>query len=351
MRAEIASWADGSSTFTDYMDNDGLGGGPVKIHVTLTKQGDGLTADFTGSSPQIRGAMNSTLSFTASVVAMCVRAVLRQDVPNTAGIFKPLNIIAPPGTVVNCTMPAASSMRGVTGFRVADTVFGALAGLLPDRVLAAGEGGNTLVIIGGERADRTRFIFYELMAGTWGARPDRDGNDGLCNPGNVASNIPIELAETEYPVRITRYGYVPDTGGAGKYRGGLAIEREWTLLHGEAHLAIRSDRRTHPPYGLFGGKSGEGSINILHHAESDETLPTMISTSMRAGETIYHRLAGGGGFGDPLAREPELVVRDVRNGKISVQAARDDYGVVVDETTFEMDVKGTEDERRRMDDE
>lgn len=345
MRAEIASWQDGSSTFTDYMDNDGLGGGPVVIHVTLTKEGDSLTADFTGSSPQIRGAMNSTLSFTASVVAMCVRAVLQQDIPNTAGIFKPLRIIAPRGTVVNCIMPAASSMRGVTGFRVADTVFGALAGLLPDRVLAAGEGGNTLVIIGGQRADESRYIFYELMAGTWGARPNRDGNDGLCNPGNVASNIPIEQAETEYPVRIERYGYVPDTGGAGKYRGGLAIEREWRLLHGEAHLAIRSDRRAHPPYGLFGGKHGEGSVNVLHHAETDEVLPTMISTSMREGETIYHRLAGGGGFGDPFTRAPQLVARDVRNGKISVQAAREEYGVAVDAGTFEVDEAGTRDVR------
>lgn len=341
MRTEIASWKDGSSTFTDYMDNDGLGGGPVKIHVTLTKKGDGLTADFTGSSPQIRGAMNNTLSFTVSVVAMCVRAVLQQDIPNTAGMFKPLTVIAPAGSVLNCVMPAASSMRGVTGFRVADTVFGALSGLLPDRVLAAGEGGNTLVIIGGQRADESRYIFYELMAGTWGARPDRDGNDGLCNPGNVAANIPIEQAETEYPVRVERYGYVPDTGGAGKYRGGLAIEREWRLLHGEAHLAIRSDRRAHPPYGLFGGGSGEGSINILRHADSDEILPTMISTSMKEGELIYHRLAGGGGFGDPLARPAAQVARDAKNGKISVQAARREYGVVLDEKTFEVEEAAT----------
>lgn len=347
MRAEMASWQDGSSSFTDYMDNDGLGGGPVKIQVTITKEGDTLTADFTGSSPQIRGAMNSTLSFTVSVVAMCVRAVLQQDIPNTAGIFKPLKIIAPAGTVVNCVMPAASSMRGVTGFRVADTVFGALAGLLPDRVLAAGEGGNTLVIIGGERADHSRYIFYELMAGTWGARPDRDGNDGLCNPGNVASNIPIEQAETEYPIRVERYGYVPDTGGAGKYRGGLAIEREWRLLYGEAHLAIRSDRREHRPYGLYGGKEGEGSINILHHADSKETLATMISTSMRAGETIYHRLAGGGGFGDPFTRAPELVARDVHNGKISMNAARDEYGVVLDIQTLAIDANMTNELRKR----
>jgi N-methylhydantoinase B/oxoprolinase/acetone carboxylase alpha subunit len=361
VRAEIASWPDGSATFVDHMDTDGVGGPPVRIEVKITVSGDSLTADFTGTAPQVGGGINSTLSFTASVVALCVRAVMREDIPNTAGMFRPLTIIAPAGTVVNCVMPAASSMRGVTGFRMADTVFGALAQLLPDRVLAAGEGGNSLVIIGGRRADRSAYVYYELMSGTWGARPDRDGNDGLCNPANVASNIPVEQAECEYPVRIERYGYVQDSGGAGQYRGGLAIEREWRLLGGEAHLAIRSDRRTHLPYGLHGGGPGTGSINILHHVgkdkgmasgkwqgasgqavsrpddglSNDEVLSTMISTSMSAGERIYHKQAGGGGFGDPHKRAPAAVARDVRNGKVSVKAAREQYRVVIDAATLE----------------
>ncbi len=351
MRAEIASWPDGSHSFTDYMDNDGLGGGPVRIHVIITKAGDSLTADFTGSSPQIRGAMNCTLSWTTSVVALCIRCVIHEQIPNNAGIFKPLKIIAPAGTIANAVMPAASSMRGVTGFRMADAIFGALSQFLPDRVLAAGEGGNTLVVIGGQRELAGRslpYIYYELMAGTWGARPDRDGNDGLCNPGNIASNIPIEQAECEYPVRVERYGYASDTGGAGKFRGGLAIEREWQLLTGEAHLAIRSDRRDHLPYGLYGGKSGTQSINILRHADRDEILPTMISTRMRAGERIYHRLAGGGGWGDPLSRPASEVARDVKNDKVSVQAARDFYGVVLNEDTFKVDERATEELRKRM---
>ena len=258
VRAEIASWPDGSHTFTDYLDSDGVGGPRVKVQVTVTVKGDSLRADFTGTDPQVRGAINSTLSFTAAVVALCVRAVMQEEIPNTEGMFRPLEIVAPEGTLVNVVMPGASSMRGVTGFRMADTVFGALAGLLPDRVLAAGEGGNTLVILGGQREDRSPYVYYELLSGTWGARPDRDGNDGLCNPANVASNIPVEQAECEYPVRVQRYGLVCDSGGAGQYRGGLAIEREWQLLDGEAHLAIRSDRREHLPYGLYGGEAGDG---------------------------------------------------------------------------------------------
>ncbi len=348
VRAEIASWPDGSHTFTDYMDSDGVGGPRVKLQVTITVKGDNLTADFTGTAPQVRGAINNTLSFTASVVGLCVRSALKEDIPNTAGMFKPLEIIAPPGTVVNGVMPAASSMRGITGFRLTDVIFGALAKLLPDRILAAGEGGNTLVVIGGQNPDRTPYVYYELLSGTWGARPDRDGNDGLCNPANVASNIPIEEAECGYPVRIERYGLVRDSGGAGKYRGGLGIEREWRLLDGEAHLAIRSDRRDHLPYGLYGGNPGTGSINILHHPDEDEVLITMVSTSMRADERIYHRQAGGGGWGKALERDPTAVARDVKNDKVSVAAARSDYGVVLDEETFAIDEEATADLRREM---
>ena len=330
MRAEVASWPDGCHSFTDYMDSDGVGGPPVKLQVSVTVKGDGLTVDFTGTSPQVRGAINNTLSFTVSTVVMCIRCMMKESIPNTAGMFKPIEVIAPAGTVANGVMPAASSMRGITAFRMVDTVLGALAGLLPDRVPAAGEGGNTLVVIGGEHEDNRPYVFFELLTGTWGAHPSRDGNDGLSNPANVAANIPIEEAECEYPVRIERYGLVQDSGGAGKRRGGLAVEREWCLLKGEAHLAIRSDRRDHLPYGLNGGEPGRGSINLLKGDGEEIVLPTMISTTIRAGQQLYHRQPGGGGWGDPLTRDPECVARDVRNEKVSVESARDDYGVVLD---------------------
>jgi N-methylhydantoinase B/oxoprolinase/acetone carboxylase alpha subunit len=348
VRAEIAEWPDGTATFVDYLDSDGVEVNPVKLQATITIKGDSLIADFTGSAPQVRGALNNTLSFTSSVVYLCVRASLKGEIPNTAGMFKPITVIAPEGTVTNAVMPAASSMRGVTGFRLTDTVFGALAKLLPDRILAAGEGGNTLVIIGGERVDRSQYVFYELLSGTWGARPDRDGNDGLCNPANVASNIPIEEAEANYPVRIERYGFVQDSGGPGKYRGGVAIEREWTLLDSDAHLGIRSDRRDHLPYGLNGGKSATGSLNLLKRAQGNETLPVMVSTRLRAGESLYHRQAGGGGHGDPLERDPRMVADDVRNEKVSRKAAETEYGVVLRGESLEVDADATVQQRRRL---
>jgi N-methylhydantoinase B len=348
IRAEIATWPKGKYSFTDYLDSDGCGGPPVKLHVTLTVDGDSLTADFTGTSPQTRGALNCTVGFVIAVVSLCVRSVIQESVPNNAGIFRPLNIIAPPGTAVNAVMPAASSMRGVTGFRLVDTVFGALAQFLPDRVFAASEGGNTLVIIGGQHDERRSYVYYELLTGTWGARPDRDGNDGLCNICNIASNIPVEQAECEYPIRIERYGLVRDSGGPGKFRGGLSVEREWTLLQGDAHLAIRSDRRAHPPYGLQGGACGTPSNNILRHAEHDEVLPTMISTRMKEREQIYHKQPGGGGYGDPLERVPAAVAWDVKNDKVSLEAARGQYGVVLNERTLEVDDAATKNTRREM---
>ncbi|MDP6118405.1 MAG: hydantoinase B/oxoprolinase family protein [Planctomycetota bacterium] len=332
VRSEIASWKDGSSTFVDYMDSDGCGGPRVKIQCTVTVEGDELTADFSGSSPQVPGAINSTLSFTASAVAMCVRAVMHSDMPNTAGMFRPIHVVVPAGTVLNGEMPAASSMRGVTGFRTVDTILGALAGIVPDRVLAACEGGNSLVIIGGRRANtRDAYVYYELVSGTWGARPDRDGNDGLCNPANVAANISIEEAECNYPVRIHRYGLVCDSGGAGKFRGGMAVEREWELLEGEAALTIRSDRRDHPPYGLAGGLPGGSSISILKHHDSEEVLPVMVSTEIKKGEILYHRQPGGGGYGDPRDRDDKAVATDVQNERISSEAAEQVYGVSLNE--------------------
>ena len=297
VRAEIASWPDGSHTFTDYLDSDGVGGPRVKLRVTLTVEGDSLTADFRGTDPQAPGAINNSLSFTASVATLCVRSVFREEIPNTAGMFRPIRIVTEPGTVVHGVMPAASSMRGITGFRLVDTMFGALSGIVPDRVMAAGEGGNSLVIIGGEHEDKSPYVYFELICGTWGGRPDRDGIDGITNPANVASNVPVEQAESEYPLRIERYGLVDDSGGAGKYRGGMAIEREWTLLRDDAHLAIRSDRRDHPPYGLYGGLPGSPSNSIRRGPGGEEVLPTMISTRLAAGaraSTTGSRAAAAG---------------------------------------------------------
>jgi N-methylhydantoinase B len=220
-------------------------------------------------------------------------------------------------------MPGASSMRGVTGFRALDAVNGALAQLIPDRVPAPGEGGNTLAVFGAEREDGERFVFYELVVGTWGGTPRHDGNDGLTNPASLAANIPVEVAESEFPIRIERYGLVPDTGGAGQHRGGLAVERVWRCLTPNTSLIVRSDRAAHPPYGLQGGDPGAVSSNLLIHADgTEEILPSMFSITIQPDDVFVHRTAGGGGWGEPVARDPAAHERDLADGKVSDGAAR-----------------------------
>jgi N-methylhydantoinase B len=327
VRQEIAGWPDGTATFTDYLDSDGIEAREVRLTATVTIDGDELTADLRECAPMVAGALNSTRSFIQACVYQAVRAALTVEIPNTSGAFRPIHVLTKPGTVAEVVMPGASSMRGVTGFRALDAIQGALAQLIPDRVGAAGEGGNTLAVFGSERPDGSRFIFYELIVGTWGGTPAGDGNDGLTNPASLAANIPVEVAESEFPILIERYGLVPDTGGAGQHRGGLAVERVWRCLTPDTSLIVRSDRSSHPPYGLQGGLPGTVSSNVLRHPDgSEEVLPSMFSTTIQAGDVYVHRTAGGGGWGDPRRRDPAAVAEDVADGKITPEAAEELYG-------------------------
>ena len=343
VRAEIRSWPDGEYTFTDYLDDDGVDAGEIPIKVAMRVAGDSLEVDFTGSSPQVKGAINSPISFTISCCGYAVRSSMQADIPDTYGLFRPIEVIAPEGSIVNPVMPAASSMRGVVGFRLSDALFGALARILPDRIPAAGEGGNSLVIIGGYDNERKPFIMFDLVAGTWGARPSKDGNDGLTNPGSILANIPAELMELDYPVRLEQYSLVTDSGGAGKYRGGLAVCRDWRYVGDRpATLSIRSDRREHPPYGLYGGGKGAPSSNVVNPGTGQERiLRTMVTDELRPGEVIRHVQPGGGGWGDPLERKPDAVERDVRNGKVSAAKAAELHGVVIYQESGRVDEKAT----------
>ncbi len=238
-------------------------------------------------------------------------------------------MITKPGTVTHVVMPGASSMRGITGYRVSDAMNGALAQLVPDRAPAAGEGGSTLAFFSGRHAGEP-FVYSELVVGTGGARPGADGNDGLANPCASMANIPVEVAESDWPIVIERYGLVPDSGGAGRYRGGLAIERVWRVIVPGTLLQVRSDRQVHRPYGLAGGLPGAASSNLLLRADgSIERMPPMFGAVLEPGDVFHHRMPAGGGWGDPLEREPEDVADDVLDDKISRGAAREQYAVVV----------------------
>jgi 5-oxoprolinase (ATP-hydrolysing)/N-methylhydantoinase A len=317
LRAEIASWPDGVAEFTDFIGSDGIDVCDVPITVRLTVEGDELTADFRESAPMVRGSLNCTPSFVEAAVYHAVMAASSIAIPNTGGALRPITVVTKPGTVVHVVMPNASSMRGVAGYRISDVMNGALAQIVPDRVAAAGEGGSTLAWFAG-RVDGEPFVYNELVVGTWGGRPGRDGNDGLANPCASIANVPIEIAETEWPIVVERYGFVADSGGEGRYRGGLAIERVWRCVVPDTALHVRSDRQVHRPYGLAGGQPGAASSNLIVRANGDrEQLPPMFAAVLQPGDVFHHRMAGGGGWGDPRERDPEAAARDVANEKVS----------------------------------
>jgi N-methylhydantoinase B len=348
-RETIRGWPDGSFTFTDHIDDDGIGEQPIPIKVTITVQDDHLLVDFTGSSPQVRGAINSTLSFVKSATYLSVRCVLDHEVPNNSGVFRCIEVSAPKGSVLNPLPPAPVAARALTGYRIVDTMFGCLAQIVPDRVVAAGEGGNTVVCIGGyDRETREPFILVDMINGAWGARANKDGIEGVTNPSQNMSNMPVETLEARYPVRIEEYGLLPDSCGAGRYRGGLGLVRQYRLLAEEATLQLRADRRKFKPYGLFGGGSARGMRNVLNPERNARELPSKVTMTMHAGDVIRHEQSGGGGYGDPLERDPALVAEDVANEKIGTDFARTHHGVVFDPATGRPDRAATEALRVRL---
>lgn len=327
-RTEIRSFPEGTYRFTDYLDDNGVHEGPVAIAVAVTVRDGGVAMDFEGSAAQVTASLNCTLSFTKSNAYAAMRTLLRSDIPNNAGFFRPITVVAPLGSIVNCVLPAATGTRGLTGFRVLDAVFGALAPAVPDRVMGASDGGLSLVTIGGVRPGGERFSVVELLSGAWGGQAHHEGQDGVPNLGANVSNIPVEMLEAAVPVRVERYGYMADTGGAGEHRGGLSLEREYTFL-GDATLSVRSDRRTILPYGIGAGRPGTSSENRLAADGPEGLMPSKFSRPVADGHRFYHRTAGAGGWGEPLDRDPEAIARDVRNGVLSPERALAEYAAVV----------------------
>ena len=345
-REEIATWKDGTYTFEDHIDDDGFSDEPLPIRVAITVAGDGVLVDYSGSAPQVSAALNSTKSYTNSCTYLSVRCALKGDIPNNAGVFRAITVRAPEASILNPVLPAACAARALTGYRVVDTMFGALAQIVPDRIPAAGEGGNTVVCLGGYRDDKSPFIIVDMICGAWGGRPNKDGIEGVTNPSQNLSNTPVETLESQHPVRVEEYALVPNTCGAGRWRGGVGLSRSYRVLSKEAGLQLRADRMRFRPYGLQGGTEALGAINTLVQPNGEvESLPSKVNRTMYEGELIHHVQPGGGGFGDPMTREPSRVAADVWNEKISAVYAREEHGVVVDQVTGELDVAGTADLR------
>ncbi|WP_010515435.1 hydantoinase B/oxoprolinase family protein [Komagataeibacter oboediens] len=329
-RAAISAIADGCYTFEDHIDGLGDCPEPVVFRLKLQISGDEVVADWTGTSAQVAGGINAPLSFCKSNVYAALRSVMGDDVPNCHGYTRPIRVIAPEGTVLNCTYPAACGGRGITGYRIVDCMFGALADCLPDRVAADGAGGSTLPSFSGRQRGKT-FVFSECIMGVWGATSQHDGQEGVPHMASNQANVPIEIIEADYPIRIEEYAIAPDTAGAGRYRGGLGITRAYRILQDDVYFGVRSDKVRYPPYGLFGGGTGAPTVNILQADGHEQVLPAMPTQPiiLNTGDVFHHTMAGGGGYGLPHERAPQMVLDDVLDEKISIQTAARDYGVVI----------------------
>lgn len=347
-RAEIAKMPDGVYGFTDHLDNNGVEERPIKIQATVTVEGDGITIDFSGTDPQTSAGINNTYAASASAAYFVVKCVTDPWNPVNSGCFRPVRVIAPEGSLVNCRRPAPMAAYHETQVRICDALFGAFAQAVPERVPAAGYGSQGgLVIISGvdsrpERAGE-RFILYEVSGGPSGATARKDGLHGTRVGTGNTGNIPVESVETHNPLMVEAYEIVPDTGGAGKHRGGCAVRRVYRVLSPEATVATIYERATFQPYGLFGGQPGVRAAVVQNPGAGGERAfaPKSRPFQVPAGDVILVQTAGAGGYGDPLARDPELVRADVRDGLVSRAAAARDYGVVLDPQSLAVEREAT----------
>jgi N-methylhydantoinase B len=319
MRAAITRIADGSYHFEDFVDDDGIIDEPLRICVDLQVTGDELTVNFAGSSAQARGPVNCTLNMTSSAVTCAVLMCIGSEIPANAGVYRPLHVQAPPGTVVNARSPAPVANRMAVGHRVVNAVMGAFASAMPGHVPASYYGVSYAYALNCLHEDGNRQVYFDLECGGWGGHPQADGASGFsCGFHNIA-NSPLEMIEQMYPVTFTRYSLLADSGGAGKFRGGLGLAREFRLDARAGEFAANLDRFKIPPYGLDGGAPGRVGRLLVKHGDGEwQALASKVmGVALAQGDCIRLETAGGGGYGDPAARDVQAIANDRREGYVS----------------------------------
>lgn len=336
MRAAIARWPDGQYAASDWLDNDGSSDEPREIAVTLTVAGDELRVDFAGSSPQTPGPLNSVLGYTHSGVYMTIQSATDPDIPPNAGCYRPIRIQAPVGSIVNPRFPAPCTGGNETVFVLSNAIFRALAQIRGAKAMACDQGSsNNLLISGRDPRGGRPYVLYEYPEGGWGATPEHDGLSAVFSIAGNTWNVPVEVVERRFPVRVERYELRPDSGGPGRHRGGLGIRREHRVLGHDARLTILANRVRVSPWGVDGGADGApaGFLIASKEAGPRDAAPEFGSkasgVALRDGDLVVQLTAGGGGWGSPLERDPALVARDVRLGYVSREAAERGYGVLL----------------------
>jgi N-methylhydantoinase B len=339
MRAALMDLPDGEGSFEDFCDGDGIADDAsgtdarFRIKLSVQKTADRLIVDFAGTDPQVKGPMNAPLSVTASGVYCGLKTAVDPNnlIPPNSGCWRTIEIRAPKGSVVNAEFPAPVVYANhEMSHRVADMVMGALVNFLPDQVMACSQGTSAILTLGGvDPRNGRHYVSYETIKGGFGARPNKDGINCVASGISNTMNTPVEVLEMAFPLRVERYEVNPDSGGAGRYRGGCGARRVWRMLEGaDATGALCMERMTSPPFGLRSGSAGAAAVVTLTTPDGiTRSLPSKGAFAAPAGSIIDMLTPGSGGFGSATERNPRSIGRDLRDGYVSASAATRDYGI------------------------
>ena len=324
IRAAIASLPDGVWRYADAMDDDGVTPNPIPIVVTITKRGDALALDFSGSGPQCAGDINVVYFALLATVYYALKAVLDPTIPANGGFYRAITVTAPEGSIVNARPPAPVAWRTQTCQRIADVVLGALAQVVPERVPAAGNGANCAMVFSGTDPSTGKlYVYLETLAGGAGATVTGDGLDAVQVHVTNTSNLPVEALESEYPLLVAEYALVEGSGGAGRHRGGLGLRRTIEVLGHEARFLGTTERARLAPWGLCGGQPGGRARLVLDPGGPNERdLPPKVwGYPLKPGDRVSIETPGAGGYGPPEERALEQRQEDERDG---ISRGRDD---------------------------
>ena len=349
---------DGQWEGTEYMEEDGHGGGPYRIHVTLKKNGQWVSLDFEGSDPQVNGPVNCTFGETKAGAYTALLNVVDPYVPMNSGCIEAIEIKAPKGSIVNPVYPApVFPTTGDPLFRVYEAIMKAIAQWLPERITAGGCGTMNDCTASGDDPERGgEFVWYYFRPGGTGARATKDGHNVNCEAMCNTKNESMEVWETRFPVRFEKFEMITDSGGPGKFRGGLGLTQQMRILQ-PTFITAAADRRKMPPWGIFGGKEGFSNKYTVIRDGKDWDFPSLYgilsfakfsNLPLQTSDVFDISSAGGGGYGDPLERDPKLVAWDVLNGYISLEKASEGYGAWIDPQTGQADSVKTAKLRKRL---
>ena len=338
MRTLLARLPDGKSTFEDFCDGDGVieegdaEDQTFQIKMTVEKTGEHLSVDFSGTDDAVSGPMNAPLSVTASGVFCALKTIIDPDglIPPNSGCWRTITVSAPKGCVLNAEFPSPVVYANhEISHRVCDMTFGAVAEFWPNNTMACSQGTSAVVTFGGEDPrNKQRYVSYETIKGGFGARPNKDGINAIASGISNTMNTPIEILEMSFPVRVDEYVLVTDSGGAGRFRGGLGASRTWTVLDHKARASACLERTKSAPFGLSGGKPGLAAKIWTEAPNGDKGIaPGKGGFDVPNGGQIHLRVPGSGGFGDPSERDINAIKEDVLDGYISEEAAETHYGV------------------------